>query len=127
MPQVSTIDQPHIDSLTMDMSFSAYNVVGSSSISLRVNFTLHEVLHIPSFHVNLLYISSLIVKSNYVVMFCANTFLIEDLQMLKVISKGRLSQGLNLYEVDPSYSKSNKSYIHETIVCKFVDSKVIHL
>lgn len=72
------------------------------SVMLHPEITLHNVLYIPSFSVNLLSVSALLTSSNTTIIFQSSTFFMQDLSKLKMIGKGELLQGLYVYTPHPS-------------------------
>jgi hypothetical protein len=73
-------------------------VMGSGSVNLGNHLTLLNVLHIPSFKVNLMSLSCLLSQTNYAISFVDNHCVIQDPQQSKMIGKGNLSNGLYLLE-----------------------------
>ena len=75
----------------------------SGSIALSPNLVLHNVLYIPSFHVNLISIAKLVHTNNCVVHFTNDSCKILQNQSMEVIGTTRLQRGL--YVLHSSYDQ----------------------
>lgn len=80
------------------------------TFSLSPNFTLTNVLYIPTFHVNLISVRSSLRDTNLSVLLYDTYFLIRDNKMKREIGKGNLCQGLYLYEVTYCTFTTNKAH-----------------
>lgn len=95
-------------------------VKGIGNVSLEHDIILQVVLYMPTFHVNLISVSSLISHSNCVILFCYNSFLIQAKNKLKGIGKGSIYPRLYLYAAGLFKSFTNKSLNNKNTICNSV-------
>ena len=77
-------------------------VLAIGTVTFAPDFLLHNVLYVPSFHVNLISVSALLCNTNFSIHFTDHSFSIQDHRLSKVIGKGDLINGLYVYKLSPS-------------------------
>lgn len=96
------------------------------TVNLSPSLKLHNVLYIPSFHVNIISISSFLHNTDSCVIFHDSCVLLQDKQQRKVIGKGNLSQGLYLFQPHSDYACSSMHTVSTSFCNNVVDANLWH-
>ena len=92
------------------------------TVVLTADIVLHNVYYVPHFKFNLLSISSLLHDSNYSMTFTFDFFSIQDNRTLRMISKGEIVDGLDLFKNSPLIDVPSLVCQH---TISFVDSLIL--
>ena len=84
------------------------------SVTFNSDFSLQNVLYVPTFHVNLISVSALLSHTSLDISFNSHGFLIQDHSLSKVIGKGDLFNGLYVYKHPASSLQESVSIIHNS-------------
>lgn len=96
----------------------------SGTVAISPSLTLHNVLYIPSFHVNLISIAKLVDRNNCFMQFNANTCHILQNHSKEMIGIANLGKGL--YILDSTTHKSSNSSVSYN-PCNIWHSRLGHI
>ena len=97
-------------------------VLAIGTVAFANYFLLHNVLYIPSFHVNLISVSALLYNTNFSIHFTDCSFSIQDHRLWKVIGKSDLVNGLYVYKLSPSHLQDVIPIDSDVLVSNYVNS-----
>lgn len=76
----------------------------SGSIAVSAHLTMHNVLYIPNFHVNLIFVAKLVSGNNFYVHFNIDICHILQNHSKEIIGSSRLQRGLYMLDSTPQSS-----------------------
>ena len=83
-------------------------------VQLNSNLVLYNVLYVPSFKFNLISVSAITKESHVTISFFPYYFLIQDINLLKMIGRGRLCN--DLYVLDENSITNPTTYVNKVSV-----------
>src|ERR1044072_6010392 len=88
---------PLVDRFVILPNKSKIPIMAIGSVSLNQDITLSDVLYIPSFTINLIYVSGLLRSKDCDLKFTSTGFVIQDLHLQRKIGKGEINMAYIIF------------------------------